>query len=62
MKAGLSVKHLLANQVRVDLDDHGYGDIEMREEEGPNWTLYREGTKVGSAFYNLDCIVIEIKP
>lgn len=62
MIAGISVKHLLANQVRIDLDDHGMGEIEIRDEPGPHWTLHREGVQVGTARYDLEHIIIEIRP
>ncbi len=62
MIAGLSVKHLLANQVRIDLDDHGLGDVEIQEVAGPHWTLHRGGVQVGIAYYDLEHIIVKIKP
>jgi hypothetical protein len=62
MIAGISVKHLLENFLRVDLDDHDMGDLEIRDTAGPHWTLHREGVQVGTARYDLEHIIIEIKP
>jgi hypothetical protein len=61
MIAGISVKHILANALRVDLDDHDYGDIIM-EDDGPHsWNLYRDGNLVGWAKYTLDNIIVKVK-
>ena len=62
MKAGICVRHIIANHIRVDLDDHGYGDVDMVEDEKYSWVLYRHGNLVGSAKYDLDHIILEIKP
>ena len=62
MITGISVKHILANALRVDLDDHGLGELEIRDATGPHWTLHREGVQVGVAGYDLEHIIIEIKP
>lgn len=62
MKTGICVRHVIANHIRIDLDDHGYGNVEMFEDEAHSWVLYRDGNLVGSAKYDLDHIIIEIKP
>jgi hypothetical protein len=59
MIAGISVKHILANALRVDLDDHGMGDLEIKDAAGPHWTLHREGVQVGTARYDLNHIEIK---
>jgi hypothetical protein len=52
----------MENFIRVQLDDMGYGDVNMRYDERQNWVLYRHGNLVGRAYYNLENIIIEVKP
>jgi hypothetical protein len=61
MIAGISIKHILENALRVDLDDHGYGDVDIHNDDEHAWVLYRDGNLVGKASYDLNNIFIEIK-
>ena len=61
MKAGISIKYILENALRVDLDDHGYGDVDIKDDEEHSWVLYRNDNLVGKASYDLNNIFLEIK-
>lgn len=61
MIAGISIKHILENAIRIDLDDHGYGDVDIRNDEEYSWVLYRHGNLVGKAYYTMNHIFLEIK-
>jgi hypothetical protein len=61
MIAGISVKHILENALRIDLDDHGYGDIVIQDDEEHSWVLYRDGNLVGKANYDRNNIFLEIR-
>ena len=61
MKAGISIKHILENALRVDLDDHGYGDIDIRDDGEHSWVLYRGSDLVGKAHYTINHIFMDIK-
>lgn len=61
MTSGHSIRHIIRNFVRVQLDDYGAGDVRMTEADN-GWTLYENGKKVGKAYYTLDTVIIEYRP
>jgi hypothetical protein len=61
MIAGISIKHILENALRIDLDDHGYGDVDIQDDDAHSWVLYRDGNLVGKAYYDLNNIFLEIR-
>ena len=54
--------HVVENFLRIQLDDYGYGDVKMIADEKYSWVLYRNGDLVGKAYYDLENIIIEVKP
>lgn len=54
--------HVVENQIRIQLDDYGYGDVKMIADEKYSWVLYRHGNLVGKAKYDLENIIVQIKP
>lgn len=62
MTSGTSMWHVVENQIRIQLDDYGYGDVKMIADEKYSWVLYRNGDLVGKAYYDLDNIIVQIKP
>jgi hypothetical protein len=61
MISGIYMRPVVSNYVRVDLDDQGYGDVEMVENGDYSWLLYRNGEVVGSAEYDVNYIILKIK-
>lgn len=62
MTSGTSMWHVVENQIRIQLDDYGYGDVKMIADEKYSWVLYRHGNLVGKAKYDLENIIVQIKP
>lgn len=61
MTSGHSMRHIIANFVRIQLDDYGAGDVRMVETDA-GWKLYENGKIVGKAYYTLDNVIIEYRP
>lgn len=55
-----SMRHIIANFVRIELDTYGYEDVTMHYDENQTWVLYRNGTLVGKAYYTLENVIIEV--
>jgi len=62
MTSGHSMWHVMENFIRIQLDDWGYGDVTMHYDEKQTWVLYRHGNLVGKASYDLENIIIQVKP
>lgn len=62
MTSGHSMWHVMENFIRIQLDDWGYGDVTIHADEKTTWVLYRHGNLVGKASYDLDNIIIQVKP
>lgn len=60
--SGTSMWHIVENYVRIFLDDYGYGDIKMISDEKHSWTLKRDGVVVGKAHYDIENVIVQIKP
>jgi hypothetical protein len=58
MLSGISVKHILKNEIRIHLDDLGHSDLDIVDMSGPSWSLHRNGVQVGTAEYDLNNIII----
>jgi hypothetical protein len=61
MISGIYVKYILENELRIYLDDYGYSDVSIEDDEAHSWVLYRDGNLVGRASYDLNNILVEIK-
>lgn len=62
MTSGYLTKYIIWNYIRVELDTWGYEDVTMHYDENQTWVLYRHGNLVGKAKYDLENVIIEIKP
>ena len=62
MTSGYSMWHVMENFIRIELDTWGYEDVTMHYDENQTWVLYRYGNLVGQAKYDLENVIIEIKP
>lgn len=54
--------HVMENFIRIQLDTYGYDDVMMLYDEKQTWVLYRHGNLVGKAKYDLENIIIEVRP
>lgn len=61
MLAGISVRNIIENHIRMCFDDYGYGDVTIHADEKTTWVLYRHGNLVGKASYDLDNVIIQLK-
>lgn len=61
MTSGYSMRHIIKNFIRIQLDDYGAGDVRMVETDA-GWKLYESGKAVGKAYYTLDNVIIEYRP
>lgn len=62
MTSGTSMWHLVENFIRIHLDDYGYEDVTIHADEKHSWVLYRHGNLVGRAYYDLENVIVQIKP
>lgn len=62
MTSGTSTWHIMENFIRIQLDDYGYEDVKMIADEKHSWVLYRNGNLVGKAYYDLENVIVQIKP
>jgi len=60
--SGHSMWHVMENFIRIQLDTYGYDDVTMLYDEKQTWVLYRHGNLVGKAKYDLENIIIEVRP
>lgn len=54
--------HIIENVIRIELDTYGYGDLKMIADEKYSWKLYRDTDQVGTAYYNIEHVIIKILP
>jgi len=60
--SGHSMWHVMENFIRIQLDTYRYDDVTMLYDEKQTWVLYRHGNLVGKAKYDLENIIIEVRP
>lgn len=56
--SGHSVRHILKDFVRIQLDDYGAGKVRMVETDY-GWRLFENGKVAGNVYYTLDNLIIE---
>lgn len=62
MTSSHSMWYVMENFIRIQLDTYGYEDVTMHYDERETWVLYRQGNLVGKAKYDLENIIIQVKP
>ena len=62
MTSSHSMWHVMENFIHIQLDTYGYDDVTMLYDEKQTWVLYRHGNLVGKAKYDLENIIIEVRP
>jgi len=62
MTSGYLTRYIIENFIRIQLDTYGYGDVTIHYDENQTWVLYQHGNLVGKATYDLENILIQVKP